>query len=85
MLWPVIEFSTDYTARRLFSSCRNRSDSGSSTEEEEMTETEKQEGVDESYSGIQITSSTENKWQCGQSASSNFHTAGLGTVFGMGC
>ena len=50
-----------------------------------MTETEKQEGVDESYSGIQITSSTENKWQCGQSASSNFHTAGLGTVFGMGC
>ena len=81
MLWPVIAFSTDYTARRLFSSCRSRSGSsgcGCSTEEEERTETEKQDVVEESYRGIQSTSSTETKWQCGQSDSRNSDTAESG-------
>ena len=48
---------------------------GSSTEEEERTETEKQDVVEESYGGIQSTSSTETKLQCGQSDSRNFDTA----------
>ena len=81
MLWPVIEFGTDYTARRLFSSCRI---AGVAVVVAEVVQKKKK--GQRQRSRRELTSvtvvyrvhSTETKWQCGQSDSSNFDTAESG-------
>ena len=57
---------------------------GSSTEEEERTETEKQDVVDESYSGIQNRVVLRPSCSVGQSDSSNFDNAESGQKTYMG-